>query len=102
MTTHQQLWLTRLASIPALLFLPIACTVMAGLIIGWPKGDNFPTAVFLGFIIAFIAAFPLARRTVFARSDRLIQAKRVLLGILAFDVLLFILGHVIKYLTHAA
>ena len=72
------------------------------MIIGWPKGDNFPTAVFLGFIIALIAAFPLARRTVFARFDRLAEAKRVLLGVLAFEILLFVLGHVIKYLTHAA
>jgi hypothetical protein len=102
MTAHQQLWLTRLASIPALLFLPMPCTIMVALIVGWPKGDNFPTPVFLGFIIALIAVFPLARRTAFARLDRLVQAKRVLLGVLAFDALLFILGHVIKYFTHDA
>ena len=52
--------------------------------------------------MAVIAAFPLARRTVFARSARLAQAKRVLLGIVAFDILLFVPGHVPKYLNHAA
>jgi hypothetical protein len=102
MTAQQQLWLTRIASVPALLFLPIACTGWCGLIIGWPKGDNFPTAVFLGFIIALVVAFPLARRTLFARLDHLPQAQRVLLGVLAFEILPFVLLRVVKYFSHAA
>ncbi len=101
MTARRQIWIIRLGSIPGLLFLPIACAVMVGLIVGWPKGDNFPTAVFFGFVVAFIAAFPLARRTTFARFDHLTEAKRALLGLLAFDLLLFLLGHVVKYFTRA-
>ncbi len=87
MTLRQNMWLIRIASIPALLFLPFACTLIAGCVFGWPEGDNFPTAVFFGFIAALVLAFPLSRRTTFARLEQFTKAKRVLIGLTAFDVL---------------
>ena len=98
MTGRQQLWITRVSSIPALLFYPIACLGLAGLIVGWPKGDNFPTAGFLALLLVITTAFPLARRTLFASADRLPHAKRVLLGLLIFDLSMFLIGHFLKAL----
>ena len=97
MTERTQLWIMRVASVLALVLLPLACTIMAVLVVGAPKGDNFPTAAFLGFGLALVASFPIARRTIFARVDRLGLARRVLLGLVAFDILPFVLGFVVKY-----
>src|SRR5688572_18572364 len=98
MTARKLLWITRFSIIPVLLFYPIACLGLAGLIVGWPKGDNFPNAGFLALLLVITTAFPLARRTLFARADRLPQAKRVLLGLLIFDLSMFLLGHFLKAL----
>ena len=102
MTARLELWLIRLASIPVLLYFPFACIGLAGLIVGWPKGDNFPTAGFLGMFMALATAVPLARSTVFARADQLARAKKVLLGLVMFDIGIMALGHLQRYLSHAA
>ena len=101
MTARRQLWIVRLVSVPALLFLPISCIVVATLIVGVPKGDSIPTAAFLGLIAALAVVFPLSRRTVFACIDRLPVAKRVLYGLLAFDIVPLLFGHVLKYFSIA-
>ena len=102
MTEHTKLWIVRVATVPALLLLPLSCGFLATFIVGVPKGDNFPTAAFLGFCLALVAAFPIARRTIFARVERLRLARRVLLGLVAFDVLPFALGFVVKSLIGVA
>jgi hypothetical protein len=99
MTQHRQLWLVRLMSIPLLLLLPIMCIAVAAITIGFPRGDSFPTATFVGLLAALIAVVPIARRTLFASAERLAQAKRMLAVLALGYVLVFVLGHLVTYVT---
>jgi hypothetical protein len=90
-TSQPKLWILRLASIPALLLLPVACAGVAVTAADQLLGDDFPLgAVMLATAIGIAAIIPLSVWTVFARrSVPLKHGVRVLVGIIAFDFLAF-------------
>jgi hypothetical protein len=69
MTQKQKIWTVRLLSLPALLYLPIACTGIGIAISHDNKGDSFPTISLLSLLAGLVAAGILSRRTLFAPSD---------------------------------
>jgi hypothetical protein len=93
MTHSSKLWTLRLLSIPALLYLPIACMGIGITVSRENKGDSFPLVSLLCLLAGLVAAGVLSRYTLFARTDSsLKQCCWVLVSIVLFDVAVMMIG----------
>jgi hypothetical protein len=88
-TARKKLWTLRLASIPALLLLPLACAGIAVAYADKILEDDFPLGlVMLATAAGIVAMIPLSLWTVFARQNSSFKRGfRVLAGLAAFDLL---------------
>jgi hypothetical protein len=89
----------RVLSIPFLFLLPFLCAGIGNAFIPM-RGDNIPVGFLLGFLGGITAVVVVSRYTVFARSERLVKARRILLALVVFDLLAIPMARTINWVLN--
>ena len=86
MTQSQKIWILRLLSIPALVYLPFVFVGIAFAIFHENRGDSLPFFALLAFIMGVTLSIALSRRTLFTpMHSTLKRPVYILLAIIAFE-----------------